>query len=92
MTKRTKLEGLQPRRKAAGMTQADVAEALGIERATVGMWETGTSWPSARILPDLAGLLCCSIDELYEAPEETDCHTSAAALARNDRTAPEVEP
>ena len=108
MTKRTKLEGLQPRRKRAGMTQADVAEALGIERATVGMWETGTSWPSARVLPDLAGLLCCSIDELYtapeaeepgdpstrpaaslrmteKAPEETDCHTSAAALARNDR-------
>lgn len=85
MTKRTKLEGLQPRRKRAGLTQADVAEALGIERATVGMWETGTSWPSARVLPDLAGLLCCSIDELYEAPEETDCHTSAAALVRNDR-------
>ena len=87
-----KLEGLQPRRKAMGMTQADVAEALGIERATVGMWETGTSWPSARVLPDLAGLLCCSIDELYTAPEETDCHASAAALARNDRTAPEAEP
>ena len=88
MTKRTKLEGLQPRRKRAGLTQAEVAEALGIERATVGMWETGTSWPSARVLPDLAGLLCCSIDELYEPPEETgrtDCHTSAAALASLER-------
>lgn len=72
MTKRTKLEGLQPRRKAAGLTQAEVAEALGIERATVGMWETGTSWPSARVLPDLAGLLCCSIDELYEVPESEE--------------------
>lgn len=70
MTKPKKLEGLQPRRKRLGLTQADVADALGVERATVGMWETGTSWPSARVLPDLAGLLCCSIDELYEAPEE----------------------
>lgn len=69
MTKRTKLEGLQPRRKHAGLTQAELAEALGIERATVGMWETGTSWPSARVLPDLADLLCCSIDELYETPD-----------------------
>ena len=85
MTKRTKLEGLQPRRKRAGLTQAELAEALGVERATVGMWETGTSWPSARVLPDLADLLCCSIDELYTAPEETDCHTSASALVRNDR-------
>ena len=78
MTKRTKLEGLQPRRKRAGMTQADVAEALGIERATVGMWETGISWPSARVLPDLADLLCCSIDELYSAPE-SDTSSGAAA-------------
>ena len=78
MIKRTKLEGLQPRRKRAGMTQAEVAEALGIERATVGMWETGTSWPSARVLPDLAGLLCCSIDELYTAPE-SDTSSGAAA-------------
>ena len=87
MTKRTKLEGLQPRRKRAGLTQADVAEALGIERATVGMWETGTSWPSARVLPDLAGLLCCSIDELYEAPEETEerIATPSCATVRNDR-------
>ena len=87
MTKRKKLDGLQPRRKAAGMTQADVAEALGIERATVGMWETGTSWPSARVLPDLAGLLCCSIDELYEAPEETEerIATPSCTTVRNDR-------
>lgn len=72
---RPKLEGLQPRRKRAGMTQADVADALWIERATVGMWETGASWPSARILPDLAGLLCCSIDELYAAPTDDSCHS-----------------
>ena len=85
--KRTKLEGLQPRRKRAGLTQADVAEALGIERATVGMWETGTSWPSARVLPDLAGLLYCSIDELYEATEETEerIATPSCATVRNDR-------
>lgn len=91
MTKRTKLEGLQPRRKRAGMTQAEVAETLGVERATVGMWETGTSWPSARVLPDLAGLLCCSIDELYEAPEETEGRiaTPVCGLVRNDKTAPE---
>lgn len=92
MTKRTKLEGLQPRRKRAGMTQADVAEALGIERATVGMWETGTSWPSARVLPDLAGLLCCSIDELYTAPEAEepwDPSTRPVASLRMTAKAPE---
>ena len=69
MTTTKKLEGLAPRRRAAGLTQQAVADALGVERATVGMWETGATWPSARVLPALADLLCCSIDELYTAPE-----------------------
>jgi len=72
MTKPKKLEGLAPRRRAVGLSQQAVANALGVERATVGMWETGASWPSARVLPALADLLCCSIDELYTAPEEAE--------------------
>ena len=64
-----KMAGLAPRRKAVGLTQAQLAEALGVERATVTMWELGNSWPSARVLPLIADLLVCSIDELYYAPE-----------------------
>ncbi len=63
------MAGLAPRRKAVGLTQAQLAEALGVERATVTMWELGNSWPSARVLPQIADLLVCSIDELYYAPE-----------------------
>ena len=66
-----KLEGLAPRRKAAGMTQAQLAESIGVERAALAMWEIGASWPSARILPALADVLLCTVDELYWAPEET---------------------
>ena len=69
MTTTKRLEGLAPRRRAVGLSQQAVANALGVERATVGMWETGANWPSARVLPALADLLCCSIDELYTAPE-----------------------
>lgn len=64
-----KLEGLAARRKAAGMTQAQLAEQIGVERAALAMWEIGASWPSARILPALADVLLCSIDELYQAVE-----------------------
>ena len=64
-----KLEGLAVRRKAAGMTQAQLAAAIDVERPALAMWEIGASWPSARILPALADVLLCSIDELYEAPE-----------------------
>ena len=65
-----KLEGLAPRRKAAGMTQAQLAAALDVERSALSMWEIGINWPSARILPAMADLLLCSIDDLYVAPEE----------------------
>lgn len=67
-----KLEGLAPRRVDAGLTQQQIADALTVERSTVGMWETGASWPSARVLPALADLLCCNIDELYVAPARVD--------------------
>lgn len=60
-----KLRGLEPRRKALGMTQQDIADKLFVKRATVGMWETGTALPRAAQLPAIARLLQCSIDELY---------------------------
>lgn len=72
MTTPKKLEGLAPRRRRLNMTQAQLAAELGVKRETVAMWELGMSWPLARILPALADLLCCSIDDLYTVPEEDD--------------------
>lgn len=66
----TGLIGLAPRRKRAGYTQYSFAEALGIERGRVAMWETCQAWPSAAWLPKMAELLGCDIDALYERPAE----------------------
>ena len=66
------LQGLPARRKAAGFTQEEFAEALGVTRSALAAWETGRAWPSAAILPQIADLLLCSIDELYKAPAPTD--------------------
>lgn len=66
----TGLIGIAPRRKRAGFTQQAFADALGIERTRLTMWETGKAWPSAAWLPKMADLLCCDIDALYERPEE----------------------
>ena len=65
------LVGLAPRRKAAGYTQQSYADALDVERSLIAMYETGRAWPSASRLPAMAALLGCSIDELYEAPDES---------------------
>ena len=63
------LQGLPARRKAAGFTQEEFAEALGVMRSALAAWETGRAWPSAAILPQIADLLLCSIDELYRLPD-----------------------
>ncbi len=73
------LVGLAPRRKRAGYTQASFAEALGIERARLSMWEIGQAWPSASWLPKIADLLGCSIDDLYELPADEAIVSSEGA-------------
>lgn len=57
-------------RKAAGLTQAVVAEKLGVSEASVCMWETGKTLPRAALLPKVAELYRCSVDDLFR--DETD--------------------
>jgi DNA-binding transcriptional regulator YiaG len=44
-------------RKRAGLSQADVGEALGVGRLTVHRWETGTHEPTRRIRLEYIELL-----------------------------------
>jgi DNA-binding XRE family transcriptional regulator len=52
-------------REKADLTQEEVASKLGVGRTTVSMWESGMSMPRADLLPDLAKLFSCRIDDLY---------------------------
>lgn len=61
------LQGLAPRRRAAQLTQVQFADLLGVDRGRVAMWETGKSLPLAQLLPAIATLLNCSIDDLFHA-------------------------
>lgn len=56
---------IRERRIKADMTQEQLAAALKVNRATVTMWETGKSSPRAEMLPVIARLLGCKIDDLY---------------------------
>lgn len=63
--------GFHDARKKAGMTQEEVANALGVTPATVSMWETGRMQPRANMLPKIASLYGCTIEHLMAVkPEE----------------------
>lgn len=47
------------------MTQAQLAESLGVRFQTVSKWETGTTLPDTMLLPALADVLEVSLDELF---------------------------
>lgn len=55
-------------RKEKGMTQEQLANALGLSYQAVSKWETGNSSPDISVLPLLAELFSVSIDELFGRP------------------------
>ncbi|MEG1858480.1 MAG: helix-turn-helix transcriptional regulator [Pseudoflavonifractor sp.] len=52
-------------RRASGLSQTDVAKCLNLSQCTVAQWERGQNVPSARVLPALADMFDCSIDDLF---------------------------
>jgi transcriptional regulator with XRE-family HTH domain len=63
------LKGLRER---AGLTQRQVADALGVTATTVGSWERGEKEPRPSFLQvkQLIEILNCSLDELVEATSQ----------------------
>ena len=61
----------------AGLSQAAVAEKMGISAASVCQWETGKNLPRADKLPEIAALYGCTVDELLaDEPRAPDAPTS----------------
>lgn len=52
-------------RAAKGLLQDDVARALGVSRQAVSSWERGLTTPLADMLPLIASVLDCRIDDLF---------------------------
>lgn len=57
-------EKLKAAREAAGLSQEQFAEALGISRQAVSKWETAQSYPDTENLMAAAQILGLSVDEL----------------------------
>ena len=56
---------IKERREALGLTRVQLADRMGVSKVAVRKWEMGMTNPSADKLPALAGLLGCTIDELF---------------------------
>lgn len=47
------------------LSQAELAQKVGVDRTAVVKWETGKASPASDKLPKLAKLLGCTIEELF---------------------------
>lgn len=57
-------EKLRAARLAAGLSQAQLAEAVGCRQKDISRWESGLHEPGAGTLKKMAQALGCSMDEL----------------------------
>ena len=57
-------EKLRAARKAAGMTQQQLAEAVGVTQRDISRWESCKREPGVLIVKKMAQALGCSMDEL----------------------------
>jgi len=60
---------IQSGRKELNLTQAEIAERLGVSPQSVSNWERGESLPDVGLLPDLACMLRCSVDSILSGGE-----------------------
>ena len=64
-------ENLRRLRRAADMTQEQLADKLGVAYQSVSRWENGTTYPDMEFLPVLAGIFGVTVDELIGNDEAT---------------------
>lgn len=67
---------ISERRKAAGLTQVQLAKKMNVDQSAVSLWESGKTVPLRKYRKKLAKILDCTVDELLasdtESSEKTD--------------------
>ena len=57
-------------RKNKGISQEELAKALGVSQGAISAYETGRWEPSIQTIKKLASILDCTVDELLTDPRE----------------------
>lgn len=62
---------IRQKRKELNLTQGELAEKLGVTKASVSKWELAQSYPDLQLLPVIAEIFNCTVDELlgYRNPK-----------------------
>ena len=58
-------EKIKEYRKEKNLTQEELGNLLGVSAQAVSKWERKECFPDITFLPDIASLLCCSINEFF---------------------------
>ena len=58
------------KRRAAGLTMAQLADRVGTSKQAVSYWESGDSWPNPRFIPKLAKVFNQTAESLALELEE----------------------
>lgn len=62
---------IQEKRKAAGLTQSELAEKLNITDRAISKWENGICLPDVSVMPELCDILNISINDLFSGEKVT---------------------
>lgn len=67
---------LKKLREYKGLSQAALAQLLGVDQSAVSLWEKGKTMPRVSVAIRLAKILGCTLDEVYQANAEDDASAS----------------
>lgn len=73
-------ENLKNARKRKGLTQAEIAEAIGVAKSTYSLYESGKREPDVQKIKQLAEVLNMTGDELLGLEAHTDAYREYLAL------------
>jgi transcriptional regulator with XRE-family HTH domain len=75
---------LRTARRSAGLTQKQLAEAVGVESITVSRWERGVTSPSLSRLRRIAEITKTTVSDLVRAPDAATAHAVELAALREE--------
>lgn len=76
--------------KTKGLTQAALAERLGVSEMTVSTWVNGHRFPSVEVLDRVAGILDVKFTELFNEPRRPALRLQARIGTRTIDLTPEL--